>query len=102
MKCQKNVSLHFDAMELAELIEKNFFLFFAVYNTEFVLEDDVSVMTYRGHVVNKSLIRAKFSPLESTGQRYIYTGDGTGRLISKLGASRRRLISQILVEDIRG
>lgn len=51
------------------------------YNTEFVLEDDVSVMTYRGHVVNKSLIRAKFSPLESTGQRYIYTGDGTGRLI---------------------
>lgn len=48
------------------------------------MEDDVSVMTYRGHVVNKSLIRAKFSPLESTGQRYIYTGDGTGRLISKL------------------
>ncbi len=56
----------------------------SVYHTEFVLEDDVSVMTYRGHVVNKSLIRAKFSPLESTGQRYIYTGDGSGRLICEL------------------
>ncbi|KAJ6642762.1 DDB1- and CUL4-associated factor 11, partial [Pseudolycoriella hygida] len=51
------------------------------YNTEIILEDDVSVMTYRGHVVSKTLIRAKFSPLESTGQRYIYAGDGNGRLI---------------------
>lgn len=41
-------------------------------------------MTYRGHRVKKTLIRAKFSPQETTGQRYIYTGCGTGRLISKL------------------
>lgn len=40
-------------------------------------------MTYRGHRVKKTLIRAKFSPQETTGQRYIYTGCGTGRLISK-------------------
>lgn len=48
------------------------------------MKGDTSVMTYRGHRVKKSLIRAKFSPAETTGQRYIYTGCGTGRLISKL------------------
>ncbi|XP_053677767.1 DDB1- and CUL4-associated factor 11 [Anopheles nili] len=42
---------------------------------------DTSIMTYRGHKVQKSLIRARFSPAETTGQRYIYTGCGTGRLI---------------------
>lgn len=47
------------------------------------MKDDTSVMTYRGHRVKKSLIRAKFSPAETTGQRYIYTGCGTGRLICK-------------------
>lgn len=41
-------------------------------------------MTYRGHRVTKSLIRAKFSPLETTGQRFIYTGCGTGRVIGKV------------------
>lgn len=41
-------------------------------------------MTYRGHRVKKTLIRAKFSPQETTGQRFIATGCGTGRLISKL------------------
>lgn len=40
-------------------------------------------MTYRGHRVNKTLLRAKFSPLQQTGQRYIYTGCSTGRIISK-------------------
>ena len=36
-------------------------------------------MTYRGHHVLATLIRAYFSPLHSTAQRYIYAGshDGT-------------------------
>ncbi|XP_055590653.1 DDB1- and CUL4-associated factor 11 [Uranotaenia lowii] len=51
------------------------------YNLTKTLEGDTSVMTYRGHRVHKSLIRAKFSPASTTGQRYIYTGCGTGRLI---------------------
>lgn len=38
-------------------------------------------MTYRGHRVWKTLLRAKFSPLETTGQRFIYTGCSTGRVI---------------------
>ncbi|XP_059620295.1 DDB1- and CUL4-associated factor 11 [Phlebotomus argentipes] len=45
------------------------------------LPGDTSVMSYRGHRVFKSLIRAKFSPASTTGQRYIYTGCGTGYLV---------------------
>ncbi|XP_054739982.1 DDB1- and CUL4-associated factor 11 [Anastrepha obliqua] len=51
------------------------------YNPKSTLVGDVSVMTYRGHRVTKSLLRAKFSPALQTGQRYIYTGCGTGRII---------------------
>lgn len=47
------------------------------------MPEDSSIMTYRGHRVKKTLIRAKFSPMETTGQRYIYTGCGTGRLIGE-------------------
>ncbi|KAL6840910.1 hypothetical protein ACP4OV_029170 [Aristida adscensionis] len=36
--------------------------------------DDQSLATYRGHSVLRTLIRCYFSPLHSTGQRYIYTG----------------------------
>lgn len=53
------------------------------YNPPKQYDEDTSVMTYRGHKVQKSLIRAKFSPVATTGQRYIYTGCGTGRVISK-------------------
>lgn len=59
-------------------------LTFPVYNSSDKNEGDTSVMTYRGHRVTKSLIRAKFSPLETTGQRFIYTGCGTGRVIGKV------------------
>jgi WD repeat-containing protein 23 len=55
---------------------------------------DDSVMTYRGHQVLETLIRCYFSPEETTGQRYIYTGsaDGvvhvydvlTGEIVSKM------------------
>ncbi|XP_055387076.1 DDB1- and CUL4-associated factor 11 isoform X2 [Condylostylus longicornis] len=51
------------------------------YNPTENLDGDSSIMTYRGHRVAKTLIRAKFSPKETTGQRYIYSGCGTGRII---------------------
>ncbi|XP_037926642.1 DDB1- and CUL4-associated factor 11 [Hermetia illucens] len=51
------------------------------YNPQKTMDGDSSVMTFRGHRVTKSLIRAKFSPMEQTGQRYIYTGCGSGRVI---------------------
>jgi WD repeat-containing protein 23 len=48
------------------------------------LENDSSIMTYRGHSVFQTLIRAYFSPMSTTGQKYIYTGsyDGTAYSIS--------------------
>jgi len=41
---------------------------------------DNSVMTFWGHQVHLTLIRCHFSPLPSTGQRYIYTGSFDGRV----------------------
>lgn len=35
---------------------------------------DLSVATYKGHSVLRTLIRCYFSPVHSTGQKYIYTG----------------------------
>ncbi|CAK9151000.1 unnamed protein product [Ilex paraguariensis] len=35
---------------------------------------DQSVATYKGHSVLRTLIRCYFSPSDSTGQKYIYTG----------------------------
>lgn len=63
----------------------NLFLFssITVYNPQKALDGDSSIMTYRGHRVSKTLLRAKFSPMEQTGQRFIYTGCATGRIISK-------------------
>jgi WD repeat-containing protein 23 len=37
-------------------------------------------MTFRGHKVLRTLIRCHFSPLESTGQSYIYSGSADGRI----------------------
>lgn len=48
-----------------------------------ILDGDTSVMTYYGHCVRKTLIRCRFSPNITTGQKYISTGDSRGRLISK-------------------
>lgn len=45
------------------------------------LEGDTSIMTYEGHTVTKTLIRCRFSPVATTGQRYIYTGCGKGRIV---------------------
>ncbi|BGP15145.1 hypothetical protein JCM10213_005394 [Rhodosporidiobolus nylandii] len=41
---------------------------------------DNSVMTYRGHAVLRTLIRAHFSPAASTGQRYVYSGSSDGKI----------------------
>lgn len=57
-------------------------IYFSVYAPRTKLEGDTSIMTYRGHVVIKTLVRCRFSPVETTGQRYIYTGCGLGSVIS--------------------
>lgn len=44
------------------------------YNVTKSSEGDTSVISYRGHRIQKTLIRARFSPQATTGQRYIYTG----------------------------
>lgn len=57
---------------------------FIDYNVTKPIEGDTSIVTFKGHRIQKSLIRAKFSPEATTGQRYIYSGCATGRLISEL------------------
>lgn len=52
-----------------------------LYRAKNMLEGDTSVMTYRGHSVLQTLIRCHFSPAATTGQRYIYTGCATGKVI---------------------
>eukprot|EP01099_Mayorella_cantabrigiensis_P008694 TRINITY_DN821_c0_g4_i1.p1 TRINITY_DN821_c0_g4~~TRINITY_DN821_c0_g4_i1.p1 ORF type:complete len:484 (-),score=75.44 TRINITY_DN821_c0_g4_i1:17-1468(-) len=49
-----------------------------LFNGTRVHRDDQSIMSYRGHQVFQTLIRSYFSPLYSTGQRYIYTGSADG------------------------
>ncbi|KAM9968817.1 hypothetical protein ACTFIW_000218 [Dictyostelium discoideum] len=39
---------------------------------------DVSLMSYRGHQVVQTLIRCYFSPIETTAQKYIYSGSFNG------------------------
>jgi len=41
---------------------------------------DCSVMEYHGHKVLRTLIRCHFSPVETTGQQYIYSGSADGRI----------------------
>ncbi|KIY73538.1 WD40 repeat-like protein [Cylindrobasidium torrendii FP15055 ss-10] len=41
---------------------------------------DCSVMTYRGHAVLRTLIRCHFSPDETTGSQYIYSGSADGKI----------------------
>ncbi|XP_065828421.1 DDB1- and CUL4-associated factor 11-like [Oscarella lobularis] len=42
---------------------------------------DTSLMTYRGHEVTQTLVRCRFSPMATTGQRYIYCGSSQGKTI---------------------
>lgn len=46
--------------------------------------NDQSLMTYRGHQVLQTLIRAYFSPMESTGQKFIYSGSYNGSVYGEL------------------
>lgn len=41
---------------------------------------DRSVMTYTGHTVLQTLIRCHFSPMHTTGQKYIYSGSYDGKI----------------------
>ncbi|OBZ68544.1 LEC14B protein [Grifola frondosa] len=41
---------------------------------------DCSVMQYTGHDVLRTLIRCHFSPAETTGQQYIYSGSSNGKI----------------------
>lgn len=43
-------------------------------------KEDQSLFTFKGHKVLKTLIRCYFSPAETTGQRYVYTGSYDGNL----------------------
>jgi len=45
------------------------------------VDGDSSVVTYTGHSVLQTLVRARFSPSFTTGQRYIYTGCAGGRVV---------------------
>ena len=38
------------------------------------------MFTFKGHGVMSTLIRCQFSPIETTGQRYVYTGSSDGRI----------------------
>ncbi|KAN0016014.1 hypothetical protein ACTFIU_005964 [Dictyostelium citrinum] len=42
--------------------------------------NDVSLMSYRGHQVVQTLIRCYFSPIETTAQKYIYSGSFNGMI----------------------
>lgn len=41
---------------------------------------DHSLVTLRGHLVSRTLIRARFSPDSLTGGRYIYSGSADGKV----------------------
>ena len=64
--------------------------------------DDVSVQTYRGHVVDQTLIRTYFSPRETTGQRYLYSGSSDGRVAFWDAVSGERMPSGEEEEDDGG
>ena len=52
-------------------------------------------MTYKGHSVFKTLIRCRFSPAHSTGQKFIYTGCGTGAIKSECSNKKIILIERL-------
>jgi len=52
-----------------------------VHRDKTIVGGDTSVMTYTGHTVLQTLIRCHFSPMNNTGQKYIYTGCAKGRVI---------------------
>ena len=61
---------------------------------------DTSVMTYKGHAVLRTLIRCHFSPAESTGSSYIYSGSYDGKI--HVSVSNRTLRAASLKERALG
>jgi hypothetical protein len=57
---------------------------------------DCSIMTYRGHAVLQTLIRCHFSPAETTGGQYIYSGSADGRIHVRVTLSMFGLLSQTM------
>lgn len=49
-------------------------------NSQTKHSQDRSVFTFKGHGVLSTLIRCQFSPIETTGQRYVYTGSSDGKI----------------------
>lgn len=52
-----------------------------VFRNRKKIAGDSSLMTYRGHTVLNTLIRSRFSPQFTTGQRYIYSGCASGAVV---------------------
>lgn len=64
---------------------------------------DCSVMAYRGHHVFRTLIRCHFSPEESTGGSYLYTGSSDGRIhvsVRNFSESSRKLTILVSTADL--
>ncbi|OQR89947.1 hypothetical protein THRCLA_09499 [Thraustotheca clavata] len=67
---------------------------------------DQSIMTYRGHIVQQTLVRCYFSPMHSTAQRYIYSGSADGEVyiydvLTGAIVEQLELDSQGLTRDVR-
>ena len=56
---------------------------------------DVSVQTLRGHFVSTTLIRAYWSPMHSTGQRFVYSASADGAIYVYGKALWAHLLSQM-------
>ena len=59
-------------------------------------------MTYRGHSVLRTLIRCHFSPAETTGAQYIYSGSADGKIHVNISSSRyyRDALTSVVSSDM--
>ena len=66
--------------------------------------DDPSVMNYRGHDIYCSRVPCHFSPLHTTGQRYVYTGGFliTSRLTPSAGFVIYDVLTGLVVKQLEG
>lgn len=64
---------------------------------------DESIADFKGHSVLQTLIRCDFSPLETTGQKYIYTGSASGSVFIYDVASQKKVSElELYAEDEPG
>jgi WD repeat-containing protein 23 len=45
------------------------------------LRSDTSLLTFSGHHIQRTLIRCNFSPVACSGQRFVYSGCASGRVV---------------------